>query len=42
VTAAGKIPLVITPLPASAIVGGLRILGLEDGLPRLLDLEFKL
>jgi len=31
---------VITPLPASAIVAGLRILGLEHGLPRLPDLEF--
>ena len=27
--------LAIMPLPASAIVSGLRILGLEEGLPRL-------
>jgi len=32
--------LAITPLPASALIAGLRILGVEDGLPRLPDLEF--
>jgi hypothetical protein len=32
--------LAITPLPASAVIGGLRILSVEDGLPRLPDLEF--
>src|SRR5260370_46220 len=30
----------ITPRPASAVIAGLRILGLEAGLPRLPDLEF--
>ena len=30
----------ITPLPASAVVAGLRILGAAEGLPRLPDLEF--
>jgi hypothetical protein len=30
----------ITPLPASALIAGLRILGVEEGLPRLPDLEF--
>jgi hypothetical protein len=32
--------LAITPLPASAIVAGLRVLGVESGLPLLPDLEF--
>jgi DNA-binding transcriptional LysR family regulator len=32
--------LAITPLPASAIVAGLRVLGVESGLPVLPDLEF--
>jgi hypothetical protein len=32
--------LAITPLPASALIAGLRILGAEEGLPRLPDLEF--
>jgi DNA-binding transcriptional LysR family regulator len=32
--------LAITPLPASAIVTGLRVLGVESGLPVLPDLEF--
>jgi hypothetical protein len=40
VTAAGKIPFAITPLPASAIIAGLPVLGLEHRLPRLPDLEF--
>ena len=40
VRAAALAGLAITPLPASAIVAGLRVLGLEDGLPRLPDLEF--
>src|SRR6202035_1757366 len=31
--------LAITPLPASALIAGLRILGAEEGLPRLPDLE---
>ncbi|HEY2529876.1 MAG TPA: hypothetical protein VGJ20_18380 [Xanthobacteraceae bacterium] len=30
----------ITPLPVSAIVGELRVLGVEGGLPLLPDLEF--
>src|ERR1700733_10781105 len=38
--AAALAGLAITPLPASAIVAGLRVLGLADGLPRLPDLEF--
>jgi DNA-binding transcriptional LysR family regulator len=32
--------LAITPLPASALVAGLRIPGVEEGLPPLPDLEF--
>jgi DNA-binding transcriptional LysR family regulator len=40
VRAAALAGLAITPLPASAIIAGLRVLGLEDGLPRLPDLEF--
>ena len=32
--------LAITPLPASALIAGLRILGAEEGLPSLPDLEF--
>jgi len=32
--------LAITPLPASALIAGLRILGVEEGLQRLPDLEF--
>jgi DNA-binding transcriptional LysR family regulator len=40
VRAAALAGLAITPLPASAIVAGLRVLGLKDGLPRLPDLEF--
>jgi DNA-binding transcriptional LysR family regulator len=40
VRAAALAGLAITPLPASAIVAGLRVLGLQDGLPRLPDLEF--
>jgi DNA-binding transcriptional LysR family regulator len=38
--AAALAGLAITPLPASAIVGGLRIVGAHEGLPRLPDLEF--
>jgi DNA-binding transcriptional LysR family regulator len=38
--AAALASLAITPLPASAIVGGLRIVGADEGLPRLPDLEF--
>ena len=38
--AAALAGLAITPLPASAVIAGLRILGLEEGLPRLPDLEF--
>ena len=34
--------LAITPLPATAVIAGLRILGVEDGLPPLPDLEFAL
>jgi len=40
VRAAALAGLAITPLPASAIVDGLRVLGTRDGLPRLPDLEF--
>ena len=40
VRAAALAGLAITPLPASAIIAGLRVLGPEDGLPRLPDLEF--
>jgi DNA-binding transcriptional LysR family regulator len=40
VRAAALAGLAITPLPASAVSAGLRILGTEDGLPRLPDLEF--
>ena len=40
VRAAALAGLAITPLPASALIAGLRILGLEEGLPRLPDLEF--
>jgi DNA-binding transcriptional LysR family regulator len=40
VRAAALAGLAITPLPASAIVAGLRVLGPGDGLPRLPDLEF--
>lgn len=39
VRAAALAGLAITPLPASAVVTGLRILGWEQGLPRLPDLE---
>src|SRR6201990_474694 len=40
VRAAALAGLAITPLPASALIAGLRILGLAEGLPRLPDLEF--
>jgi DNA-binding transcriptional LysR family regulator len=40
VRAAALAGLAITPLPASALIAGLRILGVEEGLPRLPDLEF--
>src|SRR5712675_2307278 len=40
VRAAALAGLAITPLPASAIVAGLRVLGVESGLPVLPDLEF--
>jgi DNA-binding transcriptional LysR family regulator len=40
VRAAGLAGLAVTPLPVSAIVGGLRVLGAAEGLPRLPDLEF--
>jgi DNA-binding transcriptional LysR family regulator len=40
VRAAALAGLAITPLPASAVVAGLRILGDKEGLPRLPDLEF--
>src|SRR5258708_22465964 len=35
VRAAALAGLAITPLPASAVIGGLRSLGVKDGLPRL-------
>ncbi len=40
VRAAALAGLAVTPLPLSAIVKGLRVLGPESGLPRLPDLEF--
>ena len=40
VRAAALAGLAITPLPASAVIAGLRVLGAEEGLPRLPDLEF--
>ena len=40
VRAAALAGLAITPLPASAVIGGLRSLGAEAGLPPLPDLEF--
>jgi DNA-binding transcriptional LysR family regulator len=40
VRAAALAGLAVTPIPASAVVAGLRILGAEEGLPRLPDLEF--
>jgi DNA-binding transcriptional LysR family regulator len=40
VRAAAPAGLAITPLPASAIVAGLRVLGAEIGLPVLPALEF--
>ena len=40
VRAAALAGLAITPLPASAVIAGLRVLGAESGLPRLPDLEF--
>ena len=40
VRAAALAGLAITPLPASAIIAGLRVLGVESGLPLLPDLEF--
>jgi DNA-binding transcriptional LysR family regulator len=40
VRAAALAGLAITPLPASALIAGLRILGAEEGLPRLPDLDF--
>src|SRR6202158_2513130 len=39
VRAAALAGLAITPLPASALIAGLRILGVEEGLPRLPGLE---
>src|SRR5882724_10963461 len=40
VRAAALAGLAITPLPGSALIAGLRILGVGEGLPRLPDLEF--
>src|ERR1700686_85665 len=40
VRAAALAGLAITPLPASAIIAGLRVLGVEEGLPPLPALEF--
>jgi DNA-binding transcriptional LysR family regulator len=40
VRAAALAGLVVTPLPASAVLAGLRISGLEEGLPLLPGLEF--
>jgi DNA-binding transcriptional LysR family regulator len=38
--AAALAGLAITPLPTSAVIAGLRIVGLKEGLPRLPELEF--
>jgi hypothetical protein len=40
VRAAALAGLAVTPFPASAVVAGLRILGAEEGFPRLPHLEF--
>jgi DNA-binding transcriptional LysR family regulator len=40
VRAAALAGLAITPLPGSALIAGLRSLGVADGLPPLPDLEF--
>jgi DNA-binding transcriptional LysR family regulator len=40
VRAAAQAGLAVTPLPASAVVAGLRVLGVEGGLLALPDLEF--
>jgi len=40
VRAAALAGLAITPLPTSAVIAGLRIVGLKEGLPRLPELEF--
>jgi DNA-binding transcriptional LysR family regulator len=40
IRAAALAGLAVTPLPASALIAGLRILGVEEGLPPLPDLEF--
>ena len=40
VRAAALAGLAITPLPTTAVVPGLRILGVDEGLPRLPDLEY--
>jgi len=42
VRAAALAGLAVTPLPASAVIAGLRILGAAESLPRLPDLEFAL
>src|SRR5271156_3560366 len=42
VRAAALAGLAITPLPASAVIAGLRVVGAEAGLPQLPDLEFAL
>jgi DNA-binding transcriptional LysR family regulator len=40
VRAAALAGLAITPIPASAVIAGLRVLGSREGLPHLPDLEF--
>ncbi|KGM30105.1 hypothetical protein P409_35100, partial [Inquilinus limosus MP06] len=40
VRAAALAGLAVTPLPLSAIGAGLRVLGAEDGLPTLPEVEF--
>jgi DNA-binding transcriptional LysR family regulator len=42
VRAAAIAGLAITPLPLSAVTAGLRVLGTDEGLPQLPDLEFAL
>ncbi len=40
VRAAALAGLAVTPLPESAVIAGLRVLGAKNGLPRLPDLDF--
>ena len=40
VRAAALAGLAVTPLPGSAVIAGLRVVGVEEGLPPLPDIEF--